>query len=75
MGLLPMRRFTLLGLLVLLMPVSMAAQSKAYPKPQVASATGKPAPDFTLKDQSGKRFKLHSQHGKWVLLYFYRGYW
>lgn len=50
-------------------------QSNPYPKPQIASATGQIAPDFTLKDQNGNDFKLSDQRGHWVLLYFYRGYW
>jgi cytochrome oxidase Cu insertion factor (SCO1/SenC/PrrC family) len=54
-------------------PVS--AQTKSYPRPQIASATGKPAPDFVLQDQSGNAFQLADQRGKWALLYFYRGYW
>jgi cytochrome oxidase Cu insertion factor (SCO1/SenC/PrrC family) len=45
------------------------------PKPQIASAEGKPAPDFTLKDQNGHDFTLSSLHGNPVLLIFYRGYW
>jgi cytochrome oxidase Cu insertion factor (SCO1/SenC/PrrC family) len=45
------------------------------PKPQIASAAGKAAPDFTLKDQDGHDFTLSSQRGAPVLLIFYRGYW
>jgi cytochrome oxidase Cu insertion factor (SCO1/SenC/PrrC family) len=45
------------------------------PKPQVASAAGRLAPDFTLTDQSGQPFHLADQHGHPVLLIFYRGYW
>ncbi len=45
------------------------------PKPQIASAVGKPAPDFTLKDQDGHDFTLSSLRGSPVLLIFYRGYW
>jgi len=45
------------------------------PKPQIASAQGKPAPAFTLKDQDGRDFTLASLHGSPVLLIFYRGYW
>jgi len=45
------------------------------PKPQIESAAGKPAPDFTLKDQDGRDFSLSSLHGSPVLLIFYRGYW
>ncbi len=51
------------------------AQSGSYPKPQIPEATGKPAPDFSLKDQNGATFRLSEQRGTWVLLYFYRGYW
>jgi cytochrome oxidase Cu insertion factor (SCO1/SenC/PrrC family) len=52
-----------------------AAQSGTYPKPQVPSAAGKPAPAFTLKDQDGAGFSLSEQRGTWILVYFYRGYW
>jgi cytochrome oxidase Cu insertion factor (SCO1/SenC/PrrC family) len=45
------------------------------PKPQVASAAGRLAPDFTLKDQSSQPFRLADQLGHPVLLIFYRGYW
>jgi len=45
------------------------------PKPQIASAEGKRAPDFTLKDQDGHDFTLSSLRGTPVLLMFYRGYW
>jgi len=45
------------------------------PKPQIASAEGKLAPDFTLKDQDGHDFTLSSLRGAPVLLMFYRGYW
>jgi cytochrome oxidase Cu insertion factor (SCO1/SenC/PrrC family) len=55
--------------------LSAMAQSKSYPKSQVASASGKIAPDFNLKNQDGKDFRLSEQRGGWVLLFFYRGYW
>lgn len=45
------------------------------PKPQIASAEGKRAPDFSLKDQDGRNFTLSSLRGTPVLLMFYRGYW
>ena len=45
------------------------------PKPQIASAAGRLAPDFTLTDQSGQPFHLAGQRGHRVLLIFYRGYW
>jgi cytochrome oxidase Cu insertion factor (SCO1/SenC/PrrC family) len=52
-----------------------SGQDNSYPKPQVPSAVGQTAPDFTLKDQDGKDFRLSEQRGPWVLLFFYRGYW
>jgi len=51
------------------------ASAQVLPKPQIASAQGKSAPDFTLKDQEGRPFHLASLRGKRVLLVFYRGYW
>ena len=45
------------------------------PPPQIASAQGKSAPNFTLKDQDGHDFTLSSLRGSPVLLIFYRGYW
>lgn len=59
-----------LVLLILLTP-----PQQTLPKPQVASAEGKPAPEFTLQDQHGKTFRLASMRGKRVLLILYRGYW
>jgi cytochrome oxidase Cu insertion factor (SCO1/SenC/PrrC family) len=50
-------------------------QGKAYPKPQIGVAAGQIAPDFTLKNQDGKDFRLADQRGHPVLLFFYRGYW
>ena len=50
-------------------------QGKPYPKAQTPAAVGQIAPDFTLKDQDGKGFRLSDQRGHSVLLYFYRGYW
>jgi peroxiredoxin Q/BCP len=32
---------------------------------------GKPAPDFALPDQDGKKRSLSDYRGRWVLLYFY----
>jgi cytochrome oxidase Cu insertion factor (SCO1/SenC/PrrC family) len=63
-------------LAVALMSSSLAAgQAKPYPKPQIETASGQRAPDFTLKDQDGNAFTLSSQRGRWILLFFYRGYW
>ena len=55
--------------------VAALGQAKPYPKPQIASAAGETAADFTLNDQDGQPFTLSQQKGSWVLLYFYRGYW
>lgn len=65
-----------MSLAVLLVASVLASgQTDSYPKPQIPSAVGQPAPDFTLKNQDSKDFKLSDQRGHWVLLYFYRGYW
>ncbi len=68
-------RWTAITSVVALFVGSAMPQAKPYPKPQVASAAGQTAPDFTLKDQDGNDFKLSDQRGHWVLLFFYRGYW
>lgn len=52
-----------------------AAVAQVLPKPQIESAEGQPTPDFVLKDQHGKSFRLSSQRGKRVLLIFFRGHW
>ncbi len=36
---------------------------------------GQQAPDFTLRDQAGKRVSLSDARGKKAVLVFYRGYW
>ena len=65
-----------ISLAIALLATAIAAgQAHPHPKPQVDSAVGGIAPDFTLKDQDGNDFKLSSLHGHWVLLFFYRGYW
>jgi cytochrome oxidase Cu insertion factor (SCO1/SenC/PrrC family) len=61
--------------ILLFLVFSVLAGAQVLPRPQIASAEGKLAPDFTLKDQQGKSFHLASQHGKRILLIFYRGYW
>ena len=65
----------LLSLTMILAVGTFFGQSGSYPKPQTPSAAGKPAPDFTLKDQNANDFTLSERRGGWVLLYFYRGYW
>jgi cytochrome oxidase Cu insertion factor (SCO1/SenC/PrrC family) len=50
-------------------------KSRPLPNPQIASFQGRPAPDFTLKDQNGQLFHLADHRGHPVVLYFYRGYW
>lgn len=32
---------------------------------------GSKAPDFTLKDQDEKEYRISSYHGQWIILYFY----
>lgn len=68
------RRALILAAAVLSLSGIVAAQ-QILPRPQIASAEGEPAPDFTLKDQSNKDFHLASLRGRRVLLIFYRGYW
>jgi cytochrome oxidase Cu insertion factor (SCO1/SenC/PrrC family) len=62
-------------MIAILLLSGLAAAQQVLPKPQIAFAEGKPAPDFTLKDEHGKTFRLASMRGKRVLLIFYRGYW
>jgi len=54
---------------------SIRAQDVPLPKPQIASAEGKTAPDFTLRDHKGNLVHLAGLRGERVLLIFYRGYW
>ena len=60
--------------LFLLLALS-AGWTQVLPKPQIASAQGKPAPNFSLQDQNGKTVRLSSLRGKRVLLVFFRGTW
>ena len=62
------------GLVVLILMAMGTAQVHRLPKPQVESADGQLAPDFTLQDQSGKEFRLSALRGNRLLLIFYRGY-
>lgn len=50
-------------------------QNQPLPKPQIPSAEGKEAPDFSLPDQDGHSLRLSSLRGRRVVLIFYRGYW
>jgi len=70
-----MNRRVLIQIAAILLLPGIAAAQQILPRPQIASAEGKLAPDFTLKDQSSKPLHLASMHGKRVLLIFYRGYW
>jgi peroxiredoxin len=66
---------TVASLIVLSLMSVIAFSQMPLPKPQIESAEGKPAPDFTLKDQNGTPFRLSAQRGSRLLLIFYRGYW
>lgn len=70
-----MVRAILTAILEFVLFTAVAAAQQVLPKPQISSAEGKPAPDFALKDQQGKTFRLASMRGKRVLLVFFRGYW
>jgi cytochrome oxidase Cu insertion factor (SCO1/SenC/PrrC family) len=65
------------GVVVLGVGGFIVKQIYVYPKAQIAAAAqaGKPAPDFTLNDATGKPFTLSSQRGHRVVINFYRGYW
>lgn len=52
-----------------------AAQNYPLARPQVASAEGKPAPDFTLPDAEGNPFQLSKLRGQRVVVIFYRAHW
>lgn len=62
-------------IVLLLAFIGFALYANRIPKPTIAEATGKPIPNFTLRDQDGKDFSIASQRGHKVLLMFYRGYW
>lgn len=69
-------KISMLRILLVLFSAALAtAQGGSYPKPQISSAKGQQAPDFTLQDQDGRAFTLSQQQGHWVLLFFYRGHW
>jgi thioredoxin-dependent peroxiredoxin len=56
---------TLFICLSTLIASAIAAADEAIPE------VGKPAPDFTLKNDEGKDVSLKDYRGKWVVLYFY----
>ncbi|GAC1658171.1 MAG: hypothetical protein NVS9B15_19710 [Acidobacteriaceae bacterium] len=71
-----MKRAAIIVLALLaLVAIGGYALLQIYPKPQIASAAGKPAPDFTLQTSEDKPFTLTQQRGKTVVMLFYRGYW
>ena len=62
--------------ILLVLALSAASvQAQVLPRPQIAASAGKAAPEFTLKDQGGREFRLSAQRGRNVLLVFYRGHW
>jgi cytochrome oxidase Cu insertion factor (SCO1/SenC/PrrC family) len=68
-------RFMRRALIFFLLLAATAFAQQRLPAPQIPSAAGKPAPDFTLRDQHGRAVHLASLRGHPVLLVFYRGYW
>jgi len=56
---------TLLICLSMLIASAIATADSSLPE------VGKPAPDFTLKNDEGKEVNLKDYRGKWVVLYFY----
>ena len=63
------------GILICTLLLGTAIAQQRLPAPQIPSAVGKAAPDFTLRDQRGLPVHLASLRGHPVLLVFYRGYW
>jgi cytochrome oxidase Cu insertion factor (SCO1/SenC/PrrC family) len=63
------------GIIEFLLFSILAVAQQVLPSPQIASAVGKPARNFTLQDQHGRTIRLASLRGRRVLLIFYRGYW
>lgn len=71
----PLRVVALAAAMVLCASALFAQKDFPLPPPQIASAAGKPAPEFRLKDQDYRFVTLSSFRGSKVLLMFYRGYW
>lgn len=73
------KKFLLILVLLVIGMFGYAATRGGTPPPTKAefssldSMVGKPAPDFTLKDQKGQQFKLSSMRGKKVVLFFNEG--
>ena len=55
-------------------PVS-GASSRLVARVAPVPVVGRPAPDFTLRDQNGARVVLSQTLGHKSVLVFYRGYW
>jgi cytochrome oxidase Cu insertion factor (SCO1/SenC/PrrC family) len=64
-----------LAILVAVLAGLVATGLYVYPKAQIVGARRQIAPNFTLRDGSGRDFTLSSLRGQKVVLYFYRGYW
>lgn len=73
------KKFIFVLILIAVGMFGLAASRGGTPSPvkpqfsSLESMVGKPAPDFTLKDQNGKDFKLSSLHGRKVVLFFNEG--
>jgi peroxiredoxin len=62
--------FTILGLIMVLL-ISMTSCTESKKKPEMGkSIAGAAAPDFSLRDLTGRNFTLSAQRGKPVLLIF-----
>jgi cytochrome oxidase Cu insertion factor (SCO1/SenC/PrrC family) len=65
-----LRPFVIVSLVAMMATAALAADQSTPPEPKVK--TGDMAPDFTLRDQSGKQVKLSDFRGKKnVVLAFY----
>lgn len=65
-----LRPFVIASLVMMMAAAALAADQNTPPEPKIK--TGDMAPDFTLRDQSGKQVKLSDFRGKKnVVLAFY----
>jgi len=62
-----MKWLAIVAALIVCAALLVARAARAGDLPEV----GKPAPDFNLPDQDGKRHTLQDYRGKWLVLYFY----